>query len=267
MDPEAPQEPQEEEQPAEPQQPQYPQQPDVDIEAAYDAIARHEGWDPRLARFQVQELKERREALERREREIEALQRKLETQRPPTPDFGDPTAQLLYENKQEIAEMKRMFSEEREERRKEAEEQRLVDRLARELDSSFITIARQNGMSKEQLDAYSKNFYPTLLEIYPEPEMIQKIGPDVAVRNTFRLMGSQRQQRPNVNGRGPTATRTIPGSPQPYIPGGGILPPEESLSADQLEGETDEQYRARLERIISAANVKRLPDGYKVSSR
>jgi hypothetical protein len=123
-----------------------------------------------------------------------------------------------------------------------------------------------NGLTKQQMEERSEEFYDTLREMYPAPEMLHEIGVERASRNVFRVLGvngSGYKPKPNVSGRGPTATRTIPGSPQPFTPGG-MSPHEESMSAEQLEGETDEQYRARLERIISGA--KRIPEGVRLST-
>jgi hypothetical protein len=256
-DPNAPQE--QEPEPPPPPQPE-PEPPQIDIESAYQAIAQHQGWDPRLTQYELQEIKRRREELDRERRELEAERsRRYE---PPEDNNTDPYMRRMDR-------LERILVEREERERKERDERELTTRVANDLHASYTSMARQAGMTRQQMEEKAEEIYEVLADMYPVPGMVQSIGADRAVRNAFRVIGASRQtaQRPNINGRGPTAVRTIPGSPQAYIPGGGVLPPEENLSAEQMEGETDDQYRARLERIINGANVKRLPDGYKVSSR
>lgn len=246
------------EQPAHPA-PVEPQQPQYDIETAYSVIAEHEGWDPRLTRYQMDELKRRTEELHKREREFEAERQR---QWQPPEETGDPYMQR-------IGRLERLLLEDRERNRKREEEQERAARVGNELHSAYTQMARQTGLTREQMEQRSTEFYDVLADLYPDPEMVQRIGADRAVRAAFRVFSASnghRPPQPNVQGRGPTATRVIPGSPQPFV-NGNPLPPEDSLSAEQLPGETDEQYEARLRRIIEGVGLKRLPDGTRVSSR
>lgn len=259
-DPNAPNDPQEPESP-EPQPAPEPQAPPVDLETAYQVIAQHEGWDPRLTKYEVQEQRRRKEELDRRERELQA--RESRRYQPEEVDNSDPYMRR-------ISNLERIILEDREEQRRQREDAERTNRVASELNSAYTAFARQSGMTREQMEARSPEFYDVLADLYPDPEMVQRIGADRAVRAAFRLFASQnghRQTNPLVNGRGPTATRFIPGSPQPFVPHGNPLPPEENLSAEQLPGETDEQYEARLRRIIEGVGLRRLPDGTKVQSR
>jgi hypothetical protein len=252
-DPQAPQEPQPQPEP----QPEPEPAPQIDLETAYQTIAQHQGWDPRLTQFELQEINRKREELERERRAFQSERAKR--YEPPDDTNTDP-----YMRRMDRLERILIEREEREHKKNEEEEQKR--RVANDLNTAYTAMARQSGMTRQQMEEKAEEFYDVLAEIYPVHEMIQNIGADRAVRNAFRLLNGNRQgiQRPNVNGRGPTAVRTIPGSPQAFIPGGGVLPPEENLSAEQLEGETDDQYRARLERIIGG---RRLPDGAKTHSR
>jgi hypothetical protein len=256
-DPNDPQEPQAppEAQPAPEPEPQAPQ---YRIETAYNVIAQHEGWDPRLTRYEVQEQKRRKEELDRRERELEArTQRRFE----PPEDTSDPYMRR-------ISNIERVLMEDLEDKRRTREKQETERRIENELSSGYTDLARRSGMTPEQMEQRSRDFYGALADLYPEYDIIQRVGVERAIRAAFERVSRSNGNRtmPGVVGRGPTATRTIPGSPQPYAGVGNPMPPEENLSAEQLDGETDDQYRARLERIISGAGVRRLPDGTKVTT-
>lgn len=168
-----------------------------------------------------------------------------------------------------ISNIERVLMEDREEQRRNRERQETERRIEQELSSGYTQLARQSGLTPEQMDQKSRDFYGALADLYPEYDIIQRVGVDRAIRAAFERVSRSNGQRamPGVQGRGPTATRTIPGSPQPYAGVGNPMPPEENLSAEQLDGETDDQYRARLERIIQGAGLRRLPDGSKVMSR
>lgn len=251
---------QEEPQPAPQPEPQpEPEAPQYDVDAAYDVITRAEGWDPRLTRYQIEEHKRRVQDFEREKKEFE---RKRASQYEPE-DTSDP-----YMNR--IGRLERIIVEERQERLQREEKDKLVSHLDRELKSSYVALSRQAGLTKQQMNERADEFFDQLTDLYPEPEMLQQIGIERASRKAWALMnanGSRQVSRPNVNGRGPTAVRTIPGSPQPYLGTGGPPPQEESNSAEQLPGETDDQYEARLRRIIEGAQLRRLPEGMKVQSR
>jgi hypothetical protein len=256
-----PTDPQAEEAPPEPQAPApEPAAPQYDLESAYNVISQHEGWDPRLAKYEFSEQRRRREELDRREKELQAREsRRFE----PAEDTNDPYMRR-------ISNIERVLMEDLEDKRRTRERQETEKRIENELSSGYMQMARQSGLTQEQMEQKSRDFYGALADLYPEYDIIQRVGVDRAIRAAFeRVSRSNGQSRamPGVQGRGPTATRTIPGSPQPYQSAGNPLPPEENLSAEQLEGETDDQYRARLERIINGANLKRLPDGIRTMSR
>lgn len=263
MDNEVQQDPQEA--PAQPE-PQVQESPQYDLETAYDVIARAEGWDPRLARLQVQELKERKEALDRREREIERERQQFQAYKPPTPEFADPYQRELYETKQLVQQLVADRQAEQEERRKREENDRLVQRLSQELESSYTTAARQSGMTKNQIDDESKEFFRVLTQIYPEPDMISRIGTDNAVRTAFRVFrGTNRQYNPIPSG--PRAQFVVP--TQGSGPNGSTDVPTGPDFGAQRPGESTDQYHNRLKRSFqesgfSASGI--MPDKGRVSS-
>lgn len=249
--------------PQEPTPQPEPQAQQIDVNTAYDVIAQAEGWDPRLTRYEIQELKRKRDAFDREKSAFET-ERKRQYEIP-NDDTSDPYLR-------EMRETRRMIMEDREEKKRERETEAATTRIANEMNSLYSNLARQNGMTMEQMNSRADEFYGSLIDLYPSPAMILEIGTERAARAAFRQLGQSNGRNPSynpqINGRGPTATRTISGSPQPFIPGGGNpLPPEDNLSSDQLPGENDQQYEARLRRIIEGANVRRLPDGMKVQSR
>lgn len=227
-----------------------PQAPQVDLDAAYRVVADNEGWDPRLARFEMQELKRRKDEMDQREREFDKRSRVPE--RPdPTPDFGgDQYARLAYEAKQEASEVKRLFMEEREERKAQRERDELVSTIGRELDSAFKSVARQAGMTKEQIAAQAEDFYSSLTDIYPEPEMIKRMGADRAVRNAFRVFrgGNGSAPQPRSPYRDPRASFVIPSGSS-----GG---PMSDDSGPRRSNESQEEYVARLRRVLDEGGAK-----------
>lgn len=246
--------------------PQGPMAPQYDLDTAYDVIVRAEGWDPRLARLQVQELKERKESLDRRERELEQQRQQYSNVRPQAPEFNDPYAKELYETKQMVQQLVEDRRAEQEERRREREHQKLVDKIGQELDSSYTTAAMQAGMSKSQIEAESKEFYRTLTQIYPEPDMINRIGADQAVRTAFRVFrGGTTPPRTYGNPmRDPRASFVVP------TQGGGVQNGAAQAVNDsaQRPDETPEQYFQRqIQRMKDKGfNAPILPDGTRTSS-
>lgn len=247
----------------EPVAPPEPQAPQIDLEQAYRVVADNEGWDPRLARFEMQEHKRRKEELDKRERELDQRYR-IPEPREQTPDFGgDQFARMVYEAKQDAAETKRLLLEDREERRNQREKDELVASLSKELDSSFQAAARQSGMTKDQISAQGNDFYALLTDIYPEPEMIKRLGADRAVRNAFRVfkggVGSAPRQ-PSY--RDPRATF--------IVPGGSTTSTQENNTQDdfspQREGETPDQATERRLKALQGRGFNKFPDGFKVNS-
>jgi hypothetical protein len=233
----------------EPESPQAPQQPAIDLEAAYRVVSENEGWDPRLARYEMQEIKRRKEDIDRRERELQ--ERLMPPARPePTPDFGgDQYARLAYEAKQEASESKRLLQDFLDRENKKEEKQRLVESIGMELDASFNAVARQNGLTKEQMKAGESDFYALLQEMYPDPEMISRLGPDRVVRNTFRaLRGNGSAPQPTRSYRDPRATYIIPSGSS-----GGPIGDD---SGPRRSNESQEEYVARLKRILDEGGAK-----------
>lgn len=209
------------------QQPTYepPYEPHDALENAYQVITREHGWDPRLTRFQMDDLKRKRDELDRERR---AFEQERQRQYAPPEDNGDPYIRR-------ISNLERLMLEEREDRRKEREQQQLVASLGNELHSAYTGLARQSGLTKEQMEQRSEDFYDTLNDLYPDPTMLRQIGVERAARAAFRLLGGNgpRQPQPYINGRGLTASRVIPGavsqSQAPVQDDGGPQRPGESL--------------------------------------
>ena len=262
MEPEVPQDPQDAgQQDAVPQEPAAPQ---YDLDTAYDVIIRAEGWDPRLARLQVQEIKERKESLDRRERELEQQRQQYSNVRPPAPEFNDPYQKELYETKQMVQQLVEDRRAEREEARRERDQQKLIDKIGQELDSSYTTTAMQAGMNKGQIEAESKEFFRTLTQIYPEPDMISRIGADNAVRTAYRVFkAGGTSPRPYSNPmRDPRATFVVPTNG-----GAQNTASQAAQDAAQRPDETPEQYFARLIQGMKNKGFMApiLPDGTKSS--
>ena len=253
LDPNAPQDPEPEPQPQpEPEQAPVPQ---YDIEEAYQRVAQHQGWDPRLTQYELNEIKRKREELDRERRELEAERnRRYE----PPEDTSDPYMRR-------ISNLERILMEEREEKRREREQAAQMRRIEGEISSAYTSVARQMGMTREQMEKGSTDFYETLAEMYPAHSMIQEIGAERAARNAFRIM-STNGTRPaaGVNRVNPRERVMIP-SPQTG-PGPGA--PAAFDAASQRENETNEQYLERLTRFIRENNItlSSLPEGRKFSS-
>lgn len=268
-DPNAPQDPTP---PApEPPAPEPAPAPSLDIDAAYDLIAQAEGFDPRVARFEFSELRRKKEQLERERRDWEEERRRYRPEpAPQLPEFMDPGQRMLFQLLHEDREERRREREEREnERRQAAYANEAVDRLS----YSYETEMRNAGFTPQQIQESRERFFlGAMQQLYPEGRLPAGMDIERAVRNAVQFYkatgrnGNGSAPQPQVYGRGPTATRTIPGSPQPFTPTGNPLPPSDDLSPAPLQGESLEQYEARLRRIIESAGVRGLPDGARVSS-
>jgi hypothetical protein len=208
-DPNDPQEPQAppEAQPAPEPEPQAPQ---YDLETAYNVIAQHEGWDPRLTRYEVQEQKRRKEELDRRERELEArTQRRFE----PPEDTSDPYMRR-------ISNIERVLMEDLEDKRRTREKQETERRIENELSSGYTDLARRSGMTPEQMEQRSRDFYGALADLYPEYDIIQRVGVERAIRAAFenhpRLPAALRGSRePNAPRGEPFSGTTRRGNRRP----------------------------------------------------
>lgn len=250
-DPEAPQEQQE---------PQAP--PPLDINSAYEVIAQAEGWDPRLTRYEIQEFKRRKDQFEQEKREFEQQRsRQLE---PQAETSDDPYMQRLSKIERYISDMDRRDREER-------EYQALVKSIDSELTAAYTSQARQNGMTKEQMEAKAQEFYATLQEIYPEPQMIRAMGVEKAASAAFRILkansaGQNGYAPPRSNPyRDPRAAFVIPTTAS--APNGGAPPVATGMPfAPQRPDETTEQYRQRLLSDRERVGPIRIPEGVRVSS-
>lgn len=230
--------------------------PQIDLDQAYDVIARTEGWDPRLTKYEIQEHKRRVQEFEREKKEWEQQQRSRSYEQ--QDDNGDPYMRR-------ISSLERVIMEEREERKREREEQDRINHVANELRSVFIAQARQSGMTQEQMQSREEEFYELVTDMYPSPKMIQEIGAERVARNVFRSLPTN-GTRPvtGLNRINPRERVVIP-SPQS---GPGPGPPSAFDAASQRENETQEQYLERLTRIVREANagLMSLPEGRKFSS-
>lgn len=233
-----------------------PPAPQYDIEQAYQRVAEHQGWDPRLTQYELNEIKRRREELERERREFEA--ERARRYEPAEDTSGDP-----YLNR--ISKLERLILEEREEKRREREHNALVGRVETELRSAYTSIARQMGMTREQMDKSSQDFYETLAEMYPAHSMIQEIGAERAARNAFRNMSNNGTRPAGGLNRVNPRERIVMPSPQS---GPGPGPSQAFDEASQRENETNEQYLERLTRLVRGNNIglNALPEGRKFSS-
>jgi hypothetical protein len=227
---------------------QAPSPPPYDRELAFQIVAEELGYDPQVAKFELEETKRRRQELDRREREIEVKAREFQAPRyEPTPEFTDPQIAYLARQIQEDREERR---KDREERDKEREKDQFVQTLARGMDVTYRSMARQSGMTKEQIDAQSDQFYEVLTDIYPEPEMIRALGPDKAVMTAFRLFKNGGGASPNPAPRNPRTPYVVP-----VGTGGGVQALQED-TGPRREGESPEDYVARLKRALDAGGAK-----------
>lgn len=231
-----------------------PAPPPYDRELAFQIVAEELGYDPQVAKFELEETKRRRQDLDRRDRELQARERQIQdTQRyEPVPDGVDPS--FFYMNQKVDRLVKSIEDRDRKEQEREAKDT-FVQTLARGMDVTYRSLARQAGMTKEQIDQQSDQFYEVLTDIYPEPEMIRALGPDKAVMTAFRLFK-------NGNGSQPTPSRN-PRTPYvvPVGTGGGVQALQDDLGA-RREGESQSDYVARLRRALDAggATMASLPE-------
>lgn len=228
----------------EPVAPPEPQPPTIDVDAAYRIVAENEGWDPRLTRYEMQEIKRRKDDLERKEREFE--QRTLPPPRQePMPDFsGDPYGKMLYEVNQRTAKLESVLeARDRKERDREQKDQ-LIESLGSELGGSYNALARQSGLTKDQIKAQETDFFALLTDMYPEPEMISRLGPERAVRNAFLAFrnGNGNSAPPQRTYRDPRASYVVPAGPTGTTAGNG----SGYDASPQRSGETIEQYGQRI---------------------
>jgi len=249
--------PEEEPQPA----PQAP--PEIPLDVAADVIAQHYGYDPRLAKYEFEELKRKREELAQRERELETRARQPMRYEPQPEDFQDPGQRVLFQMLKEDREERRR---EQEERRQEREQQQYAERLGGELDRAYVNLMRSQGLTAEQIEQQREAFFNgAMTELYPEG-IPQRLGVEGAVRNTFRYM----KNGPSGPGNGGFGGGY---SPQPRItPRTPIVIPQGTSSQSQggvsaagvpvrQANENDENWGRRVAEYLRDKGVRGLPDG------
>jgi len=248
------QDPQAEQEGAPPPEQEAPQ---AEQEPKYD-------YDPDLVRSQYEEVKRREREAERREREIEKREREVQR-----PRYTDPPIESMSP---EVGYLARMIQEDREERQKEREErnkqiedQRELERVGRDLYSSFAVSARAQGMSQEQIKKEWEPFTDLITQFYPDQSMLRVVGADQAVRNVFQFYKSNGGR----NGQPPqtTTTRVTPRTPVITAQGSGPIE-ERADTGPQRQGESNTDYAQRVLRNFESLGPRgmSLRDGDKTSS-
>ena len=222
------------------------------------ALADEMGWTPEQLAGSIQlrseyerakaETDRRIASLEQREREIEE-EREQARFRYQVPEFADPGTKMMYE----------MFMEERAERKREREEKRRLDQMQAEVARQGEEIRQAYEQQVSSLPSHKQipldQFVNGGLEkLYPRG-IPTGLSPMQAVRNTFQFMGLNGGYAPGpqLNGRGPRATITIPGASSSQ-------PPSIDDSGPQRPGESLEEFVLRRRRWASENNVRTTPE-------
>lgn len=241
---EGPPQPQPEAPQAEPQQPQYE-------------------YDPDLVRSQYEEVRRREHEATRREREIEKREREASRPRYSEPPVESMDPQVAYLARM-IQEDRAERQQEREERNKQIEEQRELERVGRDLYSSFSVSARAQGMSADQIKKEWEPFTDLVTQFYPDQSMLRVVGADQAVRNVMQFWKS------NGGRNSPPQTITTRVTPRtPVITSQGSGPIEDRAdTGPQRQGESNTDYAQRVLRNFESLGLKgmSLRDGDKISS-
>jgi len=249
------------------QQEEGAQQPAIDLNAALARVAEEYGMpSPDYVQDALRLQDENRRVFEenrRRDQELRKREQEIEARRRPEPlpeDIqNDPYRRDLYEMKSTLNELVT--------RQREREEyEQLVGQLGSETNSAYQSIARQNGLTKEQIESSAEGFYDALTELYPEPGMIQAMGVQRAAQNAWRVFRGQSGN----NGTPYQPTRTGPRA-QIVIPAGPTSSPAPAGidTSPRKPGETIEQYSQRIEnagrmlqRQLQESGPVSLPDRY-----
>lgn len=238
--------------------------PPVEEAPQQEEAGRQYEYDPDLVRSQYEEVKRREREAERREREIEKREREVQR-----PRYSEPPIESMDPS---VAYLARMIQEDREERQKDrdernkqAEEQRELERVGRDLYSSFAASARTQGMSADQIKKEWEPFTDLLTSIYPDQSMLRVVGADRAVRNVMQFWksnGGRNSQSPQT-----TTTRITPRTPVITAQGSGPIE-ERADTGPQRQGESNTDYAQRVLRNFEALGLKgmSLRDGDKISS-
>lgn len=240
-----------------------PEPPSIDEEAAIDIVARKYGWDPRVTDYELREMRQRKEALERREREIAAREDRLRSANSYEPPQGyeqDPIAKAVFG-------IQARLDRQDEERRQEREREVKLARLTQELDSNYESL-----MARVPNKVDRNAFFRALQEVYPEQELLERVGVDRASQIVYRYMTAN----PLTAGNGSSLYRTeaprsrrdpivIPGASTggAGVPTGAVMPLE-----PKRPNETEDQFKARYEAWTQqfAPGTGTLRDGQRVSS-
>lgn len=244
----------------EPQPEATPEPPPMDEETAIQIVAQKYGWDPRVTDYELRETRQRKEELARKERELAAREdrlRSVSSYEPPQGYEQDPIAKTLYE-------IKGRLDRQDEERRQERERDAKLARLTQDLDSQYETL-----MARVPNKVDRQAFFRALQEVYPEQELLERVGVDRASQIVYRYMTANpltatngyQPQRPSSR-RDPII---IPGASTGGSgpPSGAVMPLE-----PRRANEPEDQFRLRYEAWIQqfTPGTGALRDGIKVSS-
>jgi len=226
--------------------PEAAPQQTIDLNAALARVAEEYGMpSPDYVQDALRLQDENRRVFEenrRRDQELRQRERELAERRQP-----DPLPEEIQSDpyRRDLHEVKTTLKQLMDERRAEREYQETVNQMGTEFNSAYQSLARQNGLTKEQIEAGSEGFYDALTELYPKPGMIQEVGVEHAARMAWR---HQRGQGGTGNGYQPSVPRG-PRTPI-IIPAGNSSPSALAAGPDlspRKPGETIEQYTQRVE--------------------
>lgn len=237
-----------------------PEPPQIPLEAALEAIKQHYGWDPAVTDYELREMRQRKEAIERKEREISAREERVRvTNGYETPQGyeNDPIAKAVFS-------IQARLDKQDDERREERDREQRLSRLSQELDSNYESL-----MARVPNKVERTAFFRALQEVYPEQELLERVGVDRAAQIVYRYMTSNPLSA--TNGYQPQAPRNrrdpiiIPGASTggPGPPTGAVMPLE-----PRRQNETEDQFRQRYEAWTQqfAPGTGTLRDGQRVSS-
>lgn len=259
-----------EEQPAEPPAPEPAPRPTR--EQLYGALAEELNLRPeevagalhlrdQFARSQS-EIERERQALQEMKRQLED-EREKQRFTGMGDQFVDPNQRMLYEMMMEDRAERRR---EREERKRQDDENRRAQQMSQELLDAHENLMR--GVPTHEQVPFEKFVANGMRRLYPV--LPEGMTPAQAVANTAQFLGISHQNgystpQPQPNPRDRRASVMIPAGPTAQ---GGQSSPSGLDAMGQRDGETIEQYRDRLERLIREQNMTlmNLPEGRRFSS-
>lgn len=221
-------------------------------------------YDPELVRLTYEENKRRERELERREREFQQKLRESERQRQyidPSMAAMDPVQQSMLEWMRRADERERQ-REEREERQRET--QQWIEQTSREMDATASYLARQSGMTPDQLDAL--NLEQVVLDLYKSQDAIRAVGADYAIRKAFEYATRNGNRGYPASSSGQPRIR--PQMREAVIPVGAVQQNATRQDDDprRRPGETTEQWVMRLRKMDEEQGgvAPRIPEGQRV---